>query len=386
MKFSYQCSECAEYFEISPDLYTCPRCSENQGKEEPLKGVLEVAIEGRIGDDLNIFDLLPVEQAYFPPIPVGNTKLWRPTVIRKKYNFPNLCIKDDGSNPTGSLKDRASFLVAAFARKHNVKNIVLASTGNAGSSMAGVGAAAGLNVTLFLPKSAPAAKLVQARQYGAELIVVDGSYDDAYELSMQFHEQNACMSRNTAHNPMTIEGKKTAALELFKDLGHAPDYLFVSSGDGVILSGVYKGFRDLMQFKLIDRMPVIYSVQAETSNAIYRAFTGGGFDGRKTHSVADSICVDIPKNGYHAVRQLKMHGGRCICVSDEEILAAQLELSSDAGLFAEPAGAAAFAGFLKARGNLENEALVAVLTTGNGLKDIASAMKMTNSAKQSHQD
>ncbi len=377
MNYKYQCSECGEYFEISPDLYTCPGCSKKQGKDEPLKGILEVAIEGRIGEEFGVFDFLPVEQIYFPPIPVGNTKLWRPAAICKKYNFPNLCIKDDGSNPTGSFKDRASYLVAAFAIKHNIKNIVLASTGNAGSSMAGVGAAAGLHVTLFLPKSAPAAKLVQARQYGAELIVVDGSYDDAYELSMQFHEQNACMSRNTAHNPMTIEGKKTAALELFKELGHAPDYLFVSSGDGVILSGIYKGFRDLMQFGLIDAMPVIYSVQAKTSNAIYRAFNGGGFDGRKTHTVADSICVDIPKNGYHAVRQLKTHGGRCICVSDEEILSAQLELSSNAGLFTEPAGAAAFAGFLKERRNLENDSSIAILTTGNGLKDIESAMKMT---------
>jgi len=386
MKFKYQCSECGEYFEITPDLYTCPMCGLHQGKDEPLRGILEVAIEGKIGEEFNIFDFLPVEQEYFPSIPVGNTGVWRPVIINEKYNFPNLCIKNDGSNPTGSFKDRASYLVAAFAIKHKIKNIVLASTGNAGSSMAGVGAAAGLNVILFLPKSAPEAKLVQAMQYGAELIIVDGSYDDAYELSMQYHEQNECMSRNTAHNPMTIEGKKTAALELFKDLGHAPDYLFVASGDGVILSGIYKGFRDLIQFELIKAMPVIYSVQAEDSNAIYRGLNHGEFDGRKTHTIADSICVDIPKNGYHAVKQLRDHGGRCVCVSDEEILSTQLELSSNAGLFTEPAGAAAFAGFLKERKNLESNASIAILTTGNGLKDIESAMKLNKLGNRSNQE
>ena len=150
MKFRYQCSECGECFEITPDLYTCPRCGLHQGKDEPLRGILEVAIKGKIGEKFNMFDFLPVEQEYFPPIPVGNTKLWRPTNINEKYNFPNLCIKDDSSNPTGSFKDRASYLVAAFAKKHNINDIVLASTGNAGSSMAGVGAAAGMNIILFL--------------------------------------------------------------------------------------------------------------------------------------------------------------------------------------------------------------------------------------------
>jgi threonine synthase len=378
MKFNFQCSECHKYFEIIPDLYTCPKCSLQQNADKPLRGILEVAIEGSIGEEFDMFDLLPVERKYFPPIPVGNTKLWHPTIINKKHNFANLYIKDDSSNPTGSLKDRASFLVAAFAKKYEIENIVLASTGNAGSSMSGVGAAAGLNVILFLPQSAPKAKMVQAAQYGAKLIIVDGSYDDAYELSMQYHKQNECMSRNTAYNPMTIEGKKTAALEIFKDLGRAPDYLFVPSGDGVILSGMYKGFRDLMQFERIEKMPIVYAVQSAYSNAIYRGFHDGRFDGRKAYTIADSICVNIPKNGYHAVKQLKDYGGRCVCVSDEEILEAQLELSSYAGLFTEPAGAAAFAGFIKEKKNLKNSASIVILTTGNGLKDTESAMKMIN--------
>lgn len=186
------------------------------------------------------------------------------------------------------------------------------------------------------------------------------------------------MSRNTAYNPMTIEGKKTASLEIFKNLGGAPDYVFVPSGDGVILSGVYKGFRDLMQFELIKKIPIIYAVQPEHSNAIYRGFRDGRFDVRKAYTIADSICVNVPKNGYHAVKQLQDYDGRCVCVSDEEILKAQLELSSYAGLFTEPAGAAAFAGFIKEEKNLKNSASIVILTTGSGLKDTESAMKMIN--------
>ena len=164
-------------------------------------------------------------------------------------------MKDDGVNPTGSLKDRASFLVSAFAAKFGMREIVLASTGNAGSSMAGVGAAAGQQVTLFLPKAAPKAKLIQALQYGAKVFRVDGTYDDAYELSLAYTAKFGGLSRNTAYNPMTIEGKKTVSLEVFRQLGQIPDHLFVSVGDGCILSGVYKGFRDLRQLGMTIACP-----------------------------------------------------------------------------------------------------------------------------------
>lgn len=373
MEFHYICSECGRRFPIGPQLMVCPDCALAQAPDQPLRGILEVELCGAAPADWTVASLLPVEPRFFPPIPVGNTPLWAPERLRRELDAPGLHIKDDGLNPTFSLKDRASFLVSAFAAKFRVVEIVLASTGNAGSSMAGVGAAAGQQVTLFLPKGAPKAKLIQALQYGARVFRVDGTYDDAYDLSLAYSQKFGGMSRNTAYNPMTIEGKKTVSLEIFRQLGRVPDFVFVSVGDGCILAGVYKGFRDLHRLGLADRLPTICAVQADGSAALARAMETGTFRKTSSSTVADSISVDVPRNGLHALRQLRVHGGRVIRVSDEKILAAQARLSRTAGLFTEPAGAAAFAGFLEMRPSLPDTSVTVVLATGNGLKDAAAA-------------
>lgn len=375
MEFRYRCSECGVRYPIEPRVMVCPECSRAQLPDQPLRGVLEVELAGALPATWDIAALLPVEQRFFPPIPVGNTALWAPQRLRSDLRFPGLYIKDDGVNPTFSLKDRASFLVSAFAAKFGIQEIVVASTGNAGSSMAGVGAAAGQRVTLFLPEAAPKAKLVQALQYGARVYRVRGSYDDAYDLSLAYTATFGGLSRNTAYNPMTTEGKKTVALEIFRQLGRVPDCVFVAAGDGCILSGVYKGFRDLRTLGLADRLPTIYAIQAEGSAALARAFRSGRFVREPANTVADSIGVDVPRSGFHALRQLKEHRGQVVTVSDEKILAAQATLSRSAGLFTEPAGAAAFAGFLDARSRLPDGIVAVVLATGSGLKDTAAAAR-----------
>ncbi len=357
----------------------CPQCSAKQKPNEPLHGVLEVLLEGSPPEIFSAFDLLPVERQFFPKIPVGNTPLWEPENLRRRLQFLNLFIKDDTANPTGSLKDRASFLVAAFARKHGIKDVALASTGNAASSMAGVGAAAGLNVLIFIPKTAPRAKRVQSLQYGAKVILVDGTYDKAFDLSLEYSRTHGGFNRNTAFNPLTIEGKKTVGLEIVQQLGligkECPDNIFIPTGDGVILSGVYKAFLDLKKFHFIERIPTIFAVQAEGSSAIARALTDGSFDIHPSHTIADSISVDAPRNGFLALKQLQTNGGKGVQVSDDEILEAQKELSSSTGLFAEPAAAAAFAGFLSVKDSLDKQSINVLLITGNGLKDIESAQK-----------
>ena len=364
---------CGERFKIAPDVMLCPKCSAEQNPDEPLKGVLEVVVDGDLPDDWDVLDLLPVEREFFPEIPVGNTPLWKPVNLRSELGLKNLFIKDDTLEPTGSFKDRASYLVAAFARKYGINNIVVASTGNAASSMAGVGAAAGISVTVFVPKSAPKAKLTQILQYGAKLIAVDGNYDLAFDLSLEYSRENGAMSRNTAYNPLTIEGKKTVSLEIFKKLGAAPDYVFVPVGDGVIIAGVYRGFIDLKKFELIEKIPTIYAVQSSGSDAICRAVSSGKFVRIPTSTVADSICVDVPRNGYYAKMLLEEYGGRCVVVSDDKILAAQKLLASTTGLFAEPAGAASLAGLIEVKDEIPQDATIVVLATGNGLKDIDAA-------------
>lgn len=379
MNFIYRCCECQKTYPIGPDIMTCPSCSAKQEEGQPLKGILEVDHLGSVDENFEVTDMLPIPKQFFPRTPVGNTPLWQPERLREKLNLPNLFIKDDSFNPTGSFKDRASLLVAAFAKKSKIKDIVIASTGNAASSMAGIGASAGLNVTIFLPKNVPQAKMVQSLQYEANVVLVDGNYDDAYEFSLEYSKIKGGLNRNTAYNPMTIEGKKTVSLEIYKQLQSAPDHIFVPVGDGVILSGVYKGFRDLFDQKLINKIPIIHAIQAENSSAICKAFDTGKFSNIPAKTIADSICVDVPRCGILALKNLIDYKGQCCTVSDIEILQAQKELSSWTGIFTEPAGATSFAGLLKQLDHLDKNSTIVLLATGNGLKDINSAIQYVKS-------
>ena len=366
----YICSECGAEFEITPEMMVCPYCSKAQKDNEPLRGILEVRYS--VDGPFNPEELLPVDVADLPDLPVGNTPLWKAGNLG---SHEHLYLKDDTGNLTKSFKDRASLLVAAFAMKYGINEIVLASTGNAGSSMAGIAAACGIKATIFLPKTAPKAKMVQALQYGANVVDVDGNYDLAFDLSLEYSKKHKLLSRNTAYNPLTIEGKKSVAIELYRQFGDAPDYVYVPVGDGVILSGVYKGFKDLLQFGLIEKMPTMVTVQAEGSAAIHNALERGSFEKVNASTVADSIAVDVPRCGYYALKNLKEFKGRSVVVSDDEILQAQKELSEKAGLFAEPAAAASYAGYKKTQKGTDKNAKIALLITGSGLKDVDAATK-----------
>jgi threonine synthase len=366
----YVCSECGKEFEITPELMVCPFCSQKQKDTEPLRGILEIKYSA--DGPFNVEELLPLDLEDIPDLPVGNTPLWKAEYLGA---HKHLYLKDDTGNLTGSFKDRASILVAAFAKKNQINEVVLASTGNAGSSMAGIAAACGIKATIFLPKTAPKAKMIQALQYGAHVISVDGNYDMAFDLSLEYSKKHKLLSRNTAYNPLTIEGKKSVAIELFRQFGDAPDYVFVPVGDGVIMSGVYKGFRDLLQFGLIEKIPIVVAVQAEGSAAIHNALRDGHFTECSSNTVADSIAVDIPRCGYYALKNLQKFNGQSVLVSDDEILIAQKELSKKAGLFAEPAAAASYAGYKKTQKGIDPNAKIVLLITGFGLKDIDAATK-----------
>lgn len=380
IKWFYRCPACAATYAIAPGRYLCDCCSKEQQQERPLSGVLDVDWEGEVGDATVP---LPVDKKWFAPIPVGNTPLWAPRRLRDEFGAPNLWIKDDTCNPSGSFKDRASYLVAAFASEHRLPEIVLASTGNAASSMAAVGAAAGLKVKVFLPAAAPIAKRIQVLQYGAELVAVNGNYDQAFDLSLDYSTRSGSLSRNTAYNPLTIEGKKTVAFEIVDDLlkagGDEPDHVFVPTGDGVILAGVYRGFENLKRLGKIGKMPTLWACQADGSSALARAFASNRdgndafSDPRPSSTIADSIAVDVPRNGLHALAKLRKYGGRTVCVADDEIIKAQKRLSSTTGLFAEPSSVAAFAGWLKVRESIPAKQTCVLLITGSGLKDVRAA-------------
>ncbi len=379
--FVYRCTDCRREFARDQVRYLCPTCGASYRPGVPLTGVLEVVFDAaqvRRGFDPARPDwsvLSAVDPVHYPPLTVGRTPLVAARRLGEALGLPALYVKNDGQNPSGSLKDRASFLVTAEAKRLGEARVVCASTGNAASALAAVCASAGVEALIFVPEKAPRAKLVQMLLCGARVIPVRGTYDDAFRLSLEFTEKRGGLNRNTAYHPLTIEGKKTVSLEVFEQLGlRAPDAVFVSVGDGVILGGVHKGFVDLQRAGLIERLPKLVGVQAERSDAIHRYVQSGVYaDAEDPRTVADSISVSCPSNAHGARRAILETQGTTLTVTDEEILSAQARLAAASGVFTEPAGAAAFAGLVKLQASadaLPRDATVVVLATGHGLKDI----------------
>jgi threonine synthase len=279
--------------------------------------------------------------------------------------------------------------VVARAREIGADVIVTASTGNAGAALAGMSASIGQKAVIFAPKTAPQAKVAQLLIYGAKVILVDGNYDQAFDLTIEASKEFGWYCRNTGYNPFTAEGKKTAAFEIWEnvilsmDPSFGPLNVFVSVGDGNIISGIHKGFKDLQTLGWLDEMPRLFGVQSTGSAAVANAF----FDHTETitpisaTTLADSISVDLPRDGVRAVRAATQTGGAYITVPDEDILKAIVELGR-VGIFAEPAGSTAYAGLVKAvqTGLIHADDPVLVLNTGNGLKDVKSAMRAAGEA------
>lgn len=370
----YRCCSCGRTLETEDLVYRCSHCSTGNGFQ---KGNLLVEslpghsfAPGQIVDPL---DLLPLDcRAEARAFPAGNTPLVKPEALCAE--FPGLFCKMDSANPSGSLKDRASLLVAAQARSLGEKRVVLASTGNAGSAMSCAGAALDLDVLLFVPAAAPEEKLAQSLFFGASVVPVQGSYDDAFALSLQYSQGFGGINRNTAYNPLTIEGKKTAALEIYNQMGGSlPDLVYIPTGDGVIYTGLSKGFEDLQRLGLTDRVPRCIAVQAEGSDSLHQSFDRGTeILLKETRTLADSIAVCSPACGEPALQFLEKNQGWTVRVDDEAILQAQSELASRAGLFVEPSSASVWAGIQqdkKTKRIKGNESIV-LLLTGSAFKDM----------------
>jgi len=402
----YRCSLCGTEYAPGEVTYTCPKDGGN------LDVVLDYeAIKSKFQLDDIISRNDPSLWRYLPLLPIsapkgtatplhaaGGTPVFKLTSLTEKLGLQNLWLKDESKNPTASFKDRASAIVVAHAQELKSEIIVTASTGNAGAALAGMSAAVGQKAIIFAPKSAPQAKVAQLLIFGAKVILVDGTYDDAFDLTVKCADEFGWYCRNTGYNPFTAEGKKTAAFEIWewwrgahreyhKHIGdetdHKPLTIFVSVGDGNIISGIHKGFKDLIQLGWMARMPRIVGVQAEGSAAIANAFHGNTetITSVSAKTLADSISVDLPRDGVRAVRAAKETDGTYIKVTDDEILKAIGELGK-VGVFAEPAGAAAYAGLVKAAASslVGGEDPVLVLNTGSGLKDIKAAMRAVHEA------
>lgn len=402
----YRCSLCGEQYSPTDVTYTCPK---DGGNLDVILDYDSIKSKYKPEDILSRHDpslwrflpLLPVREPQGEATPLhaaGGTPVFDLAPLGQKLGLQSLWLKDESRNPTASFKDRASAIVVARAQEIEAEVVVTASTGNAGAALAGMSAAVGQKAIIFAPKSAPQAKVAQLLVFGAKVILVDGTYDDAFDLTIKASNEFGWYCRNTGYNPFTAEGKKTAALEIWdwwqaahqkwhdevgEDLDHPPLTVFVSVGDGNIISGIHKGFKDVYQLGWMPRIPRIIGVQAEGSAAISNAFHGNTetITPVSAKTIADSISVDLPRDGVRAIRAAKETGGTYITVSDGEILGAIAELGK-AGIFAEPAGATAYAGLVKATGSgvVGREDLILVLNTGSGLKDVRAAMQAVQSA------
>jgi len=383
MRFTYMCNDCGQEYDTDAVMYRCPACTAEAPEFGTFqKGNLIVRLNAEdlaeiaVKDHVTMYDFFPYPVPDQEVYPVGNTPIVKPRRLAQKYGLPGLMCKMDSALPSGSFKDRASQLVVAQAIALGEHKIALASTGNAGAAMSCAGAAYGLEIVLFVPETAPVNKLMQSVLYGATVVPVKGTYDDAFALSIVYTERFGGINRNTAYNPMTIEGKKSVSIELFEQLGRTvPDVLYVPVGDGCIFAGVFKGFFDLKEAGLIEQLPRLVCVQSTRSNAISQAWCTGAFKVVEATTRADSISVSSPANGRMAVRYIQESDGWAVEVTDEEILDAQLELTREAGIFVEPAAACAWAGIRHDAAMLREEfgedLKVCALLTGTGFKDMA---------------
>lgn len=381
------CSKCGKKVGENV-MYHCPNCG--------TEGTLDVTYNMDLikenltkeylnnNDDESIWRYLPIlpleSKEGIAPLQVGWTPLYKANRLEKILNIEKIYIKDEGRNPTASFKDRATAVGVAKAIELKKDIICAASTGNAASSLSGFAACMGINNYIFVPKSIPEAKLAQLLVFGSNVILVDGDYDTAFDFCLKAVEHFGWYNRSCAINPYLAEGKKTAAFEICEQLNFkVPDKVIMAVGDGCSISSVWKGFKEFYELGLIDKLPTMVSVQAVGSNPVNRTYRNGSrkFDYIPPETIADSISVGIPRNGYKALNTLEESNGIAIDVSDEEILSAITTLARQTGVFGEPAGVTSFAGLKKLvdLGKINEDETVVIIVSGSGLKDIKSAQR-----------
>jgi threonine synthase len=382
-----KCVTCGKQYNQDQFLYTCPDCGDLKGtldiiydyddiRENITRSVLRQWPNDTIFKYSTLLPIATIQPAL--NLKIGLTPLYPIPDLAEKSGIGGLYIKDDSYNPSLTLKDRASAIALIKAQELNFNTVATASTGNAAASMACIGAHLNLEKVIFIPQSIPKAKLIQLQIYGSKIISVQGNYDQAFDLCREISERRCWYNRSTAINPFNLEGKKTVSFEICEQLDFAvPDFVFVPVGDGCIISGVWKGFQDFYKVGLIDRLPRLIACQAEGSAAIYEAWKTKSHypNAVKADTIADSISVDLPRDGVKALRALRESKGDCVTISDHNILSAQQRLAKEKGIFCEPSAAAAFAGFLKYRSDnaFGSSDKIVLLITGSGLKDLDSA-------------
>lgn len=375
MNYSLKCISCGAIYEPTSSRYTCDLCGDLYGTLEVIYNYEEIKIEKNFNPKGNIFQfeaLLPATSHTEVDHSIGGTPLYK---FEGLLGFDELMIKFDGISFSGSYKDRASIIAVNKALEWGVDTIYCASTGNAASSLALTAAGTTLKTIIFVPSTIPKGKLAQLLVAGAEVIPINANYDEVFDVSLEIGRNKNWYCRHSAINPYLLEGKKTGAFEILVQNNYkVPDYCFVGVGDGTVISGLCKGFKEFYELGLVDRVPKVIGVQAETAATIKHVFDNGKPYTpivEKTSTVADSISVGNPRDVIKACKYVESTGGYFISVNDDEIISAIKEMSRLTGIFSEPAGAAPYAGVknMMNNGQLKKNDSVCIVVTGNGLKD-----------------
>ncbi len=372
----FRCIDCGAEYKSDPPGYACSRCN---GLLEGVKdsGSLSRAeLFGRPSEGIWRFRaLLPFGPDVRPiSLDEGGTPLIRAVNISKELGVSKLYVKNEGQNPTGSFKDRGMTVSVTRAVQSGVRVLICASTGNTSASMSAYAARAGVTAAIIVPAGKVAAgKMVQVTAYGATIIRVDGTFDDALAMLLQTIAGLPGFSGMNSVNPYRLEGQKSAAFEIYEQLGFSvPDYVVLPVGNAGNISAIWKGFNEMREFGITEKVPRMVGVQAEGASPIAKAFWKGSDTITPVQSpstIASAIRIGKPASGKKALAALRDSNGMVLTVTDDEITAARRMLSSKEGIFVEPASATPIAALKEIGNRLERDAVVVCVATGNGLKD-----------------
>lgn len=377
------CSECGSHFSPEDPIWACPSCGslleiplapsslEAAARSELLMAARDPSAHGV----WRYARFLPLDSPRAVSLGEGDTPVVRLEALGREVGLLHLYAKLEYFSPTGSFKDRGATALVSKAKELGVTRLVEDSSGNAGASIAAYCARAGIEASIYVPASAPAAKKAQIAFYGAEVVAVEGTREAVTEAALERCRREGAYYGSHNWNPFFLEGTKTFAYEVAARFDFAPpEHLVMPVGNGSLFLGAWKGFRELQSMGVVDRLPRLHVAQATGCMPIVDAFQRGL--GRTEEiptspTVAGGISIGRPSRGHRVLRALRETGGGAAAVTDEEILHYQRLLASLEGIFCEPTSAAAFAGLppLVRQGSINPEERVLVAVTGSGLKD-----------------
>ena len=375
--WSLHCIECGQEYDREPSSFLCEKCG-NLLELSTVGGGPESDQLTSGGEYLEVWRYaaaLPFKKGVLRvTLGEGGTPLVMSTQLGKELGLQKLYVKNEGQNPTGSFKDRGMTVAVSRAKHVGAKVLVCASTGNTSASLAAYASHAGMTAAVVLPSGNVApGKLTQAVFFGAKMLKVEGSFDRALELILRAVSSNKELYLVNSVNPYRIEGQKTAAFEIFEQLGRrVPDYVVLPVGNAGNISAVWKGFKEMRAWGVTRRVPRMIGVQAEGAAPIAEALNRGSDriePWSSPETVASAIRIGSPLSWMKAFRAIRESMGRALTVTDLEIVQARKALASREGLFVEAASAAPIAALKHLRGEIESDKTVVCIATGSGLKE-----------------